>query len=144
MRRFGERIKRTQIYSTRVSVYGIIIVGEYILLTEQDEDEIQLPGGGVEPQEYKTQALIRECYEETGWKIAPARKLGVYQRFVFMPEYDLWAHKICHMYLCQGIYPLSKPTEKGHIALFSTPEQAKKLLGKNVGDISFVKQVFGI
>ena len=101
MRRYGENIKRKIKYKIRVGVYGVISVGNKILLTDQDGEEIQLPGGGVDQGEHKIHALIREVHEETGWKINPIRHLGCYQRFVFMPEYALWAQKICHIYYCK-------------------------------------------
>ena len=137
MRRFGEAINWERKYLTRVGVYGIIKV--YKNPNSEDGDEILLPGGGVDQNEHMTHALVRECYEETGWKVLPVRRLGAYQRFVFMPEYNLWAHKVCHIYLCRGIYPISSPTEKKHVALISSVKMAEMLLGKNLGDISFVK-----
>ena len=139
MRRYGETIKKKIRYKTRISIYGVIYVGKKILLTDQDEEEIQLPGGGVDLDEPKLHALIREVLEETGWKIKPIRHIGMYQRFVFMPEYELWAHKICHFYFCRGIYPLSEPLEKGHTPLLATPDLAVKLL-QNQGDKEFLKQ----
>ena len=143
MRRYGETIKNDIYYKTRISVYGIITVGSNILLTEQDGDEIQLPGGGVDSGEYKSHALIREAREETGWKIIPSRHLGTYQRYAFMPEYDMWAHKVCHIYHCQGIYPVSRPTEIGHIPFISAPETALKLI-PNEGEKAFIRRFFKI
>ena len=139
MRRYGETIKRNINYKIRVGVYGVIFVGKKLLLTDQDENEIQLPGGGVDNGEQKLHALTREVLEETGWKINPIRQLGTYQRFVYMPEYELWAHKICHIYFCKGVYPTQYSVEKGHIPLLATPKTALGLL-QNQGDISFVKQ----
>lgn len=138
MRRYGEKIKREIEYKIRVSVYGIVSVGNKILLTDQDEEEIQLPGGGVDDGEHKIHALIREVQEETGWKINPIRHLGCYQRFVFMPEYTLWAQKICHIYYCKGVYPLSEPLEKCHVPILTTPKLALKLL-QNQGDRAFIQ-----
>ena len=143
MRRYGERIKKGEKYKTRLSVYGVISVGSNILLTDQDEKEIQLPGGGVDRGELKTHALIREVYEETGWKIQPLQHVGTYQRFVYMPEYKLWAHKICHIYNCKGIYPVTAPREHGHVPLLVSPEIAIKLIS-STGDTAFVKKVFKI
>ena len=143
MRRYGEAINNTLRYKVRVGVYGIISIGNKILLTEQGGHEIQLPGGGVDPGEQKFHALIREVREETGWKIMPIRHIGSYQRFVFMPEYGFWAHKICHIYACRGIYPLTPPTEDGHIPLITTPDLAMKLISNN-GDLAFMKQFFSI
>jgi 8-oxo-dGTP diphosphatase len=143
MRRFGEPIKKGKKYKVRVGIYGIICLGNNILLTEQGGDEIQLPGGGVDIGEHKIHALVRETYEETGWKIAPIRRLGAYQRFVYMPEYNLWAHKICHIYHCKAIYQISDPLEFGHIALIANPIQAMHLLPKG-GDSVFVQNFFKI
>ena len=141
MRRYGEPIKQNIDYKIRVGVYGIIYVGNEILLTEQDEDEIQLPGGGVDNGEQKNHALIREVREETGWKINPIKHLGAYQRFVFMPEYYLWAHKICHICYCRGIYPLSKPIERDHVPILTKPYIALSLL-RNSGDKKFLRDCF--
>ena len=143
MRRYGEAIKNNIKYKTRIGVYGIISIGSNILLTEQDGDEVQLPGGGVDSGEHRNHALIREAYEETGWKINPLRHLGVYQRYVFMPEYDLWAHKICHLYHCRGLYPVTAPTETGHVAFISVPETALKLI-RNKAERAFIRQFFSI
>ena len=138
MKRYGENIKRGIEYKLRIGVYGVILIGNKILLTNQQGYEIQLPGGGINPGEQNNHALVREVHEETGWKISPIKKIGIYQRFVFMPEYDLWAHKICHIYYCKGIYPLSKPLEKGHYPVLASPTLAVKLL-KNDGDRAFLK-----
>lgn len=137
MRRFGESVKKEIKYKIRIGIYGVISIGKKILLTEQDGDEIQLPGGGIDQGEQKNHALVREVREETGWKINPIRLVGTYQRFVFMPEYHLWAQKICHVYYCRGIYPLSKPLEKGHVPILVPPEFAIKLL-RNQGDKTFL------
>lgn len=143
MRRYGEVIKKTVTYKVRVGVYGVISIGNKILLTEQAENEIQLPGGGVNHGEQKIHALIREVREETGWKIMPIRHLGAYQRFVFMPEYNFWAQKICHLYFCKGIYPTTTPLDKDHIPLITTPNLAIKLI-QNEGEIALLRQFFNV
>ena len=104
---------------------------------------MQLPGGGVDFGEHKIHALIRETYEETGWKICPLKHLGVYQRYVYMPEYNLWAHKICHIYHCLGIYPITAPTEKGHLPFISNPQTALKIIPNNA-EVAFIKRFFDI
>ncbi len=68
MLRVGEPIQRNVKYHYRPSIYGLIIVGDCILLTEQNGNEIQLPGGGVDKGEHYLHALTREVCEETGWK----------------------------------------------------------------------------
>ena len=77
--------------------------------SEQNEEEIQLPGGGIDEGEHYITALVRETFEETGWKIQPVKRLGFFHRFVYMPEYSKWAQKVCHIYICKGLYNLTSP-----------------------------------
>ena len=139
IRRYGEQVRRGQRYRLRVGVYAILERGGDLLLTckEDDPSDIQLPGGGVDPGESTLQALHREVFEETGWRIARPRRLGCFRRFTFMPEYDLWAEKICTIYLATPVRPLAAPTEPDHMALWMAPEDAARKLG-NAGDRSFV------
>ena len=112
MFRIGESVKKNIKYHYRPGIYGIIIVNNNILLTEQNEEEIQLPGGGIDEGEHYITALVRETFEETGWKIQPVKRLGFFHRFVYMPEYSKWAQKVCHIYICKGLYNLTSPLEK--------------------------------
>lgn len=91
MRIFSDAPKSSITYTRRPGAYGVIRRGSELLVTEQTAEnvEIQLPGGGIDPGEGPLNALHRECLEETGWRIVVEAKLGTYQRFVFMPEYDL-------------------------------------------------------
>lgn len=139
MKRYGEFVRTDVLYKHRPGVYGIIIDRDNILLTHQDlpDDEIQLPGGGIDPGEGAVQALHRECREETGWKVSIERRLGAYQRFTYMSEYGFWAQKICHIYLCRPVLKLHEPLEPMHTTLWTTPVQALDLLD-NEGDRDFL------
>lgn len=130
MRRFGEAIVRGQAYRPRPGAYAIIHDGRDVLLTQQLEPspEYQLPGGGIDRGETPMRALHREVFEETGWKVAVQRRIGAFQRFCYMPEYDLWAQKICQVYLCRAILQLSEPTEPHHRAIWTSPETALRIL----------------
>ncbi len=126
MRRYGERRVPGQRYQIRPGVYTILPLGGQLLLTYQADPfyEVQLPGGGIDLNEAILPALHREVFEETGWRVANPRRLGVYRRFVFMPEYDLWAEKVCHIYRATPVRRLGPPSEEGHTALWMTPEEA--------------------
>lgn len=106
-----------------------------ILTTFQAEPtpEYQLPGGGIDKGEHPIAALHREVMEETGYHIAGVRRVGVFRRFTFMPEYDLWAEKICTVYLARPVLRIGTPTEQGHEAVWMAPQAGLRLLG-NPGD----------
>ena len=131
-----------QPYRARPGAYAVLLRGDRILLTHQAEPtpEFQLPGGGIDPGEGPLTALGREVYEETGWRIAAARRLGAYRRFAYMPEYDLWAEKICHIYLARPALRLGPPKEPGHEAHWMSGPAALAALA-NVGDRHFLAQV---
>lgn len=143
MRRFGKPPEPGRHYIPRVGVYAIITKGPRILLTEQAQPglpvEIQLPGGGVDQGEHPLTALHREAYEETGWKIAPLRHYAVYRRYTYMPEYDLYAMKIAHIYLCHAVRRLGVPSEPHHRAVWADLAKAPDRLGPK-GDAHFLRQ----
>jgi 8-oxo-dGTP diphosphatase len=142
MRRFGEPVNPEQSYKTRPGAYAIILDGADALITEQaeSEHEFQLPGGGIDPGESALQALHRECLEETGWGISILRRLGAYQRYCYMPEYDLWARKVCHIYLARPALRHGPPAEPGHTAIWMPVPTALDLLA-NEGDRHFLARI---
>ncbi|MBJ3761565.1 NUDIX hydrolase [Maribius pontilimi] len=131
MRRFGNPPLPDQRYTHRPGAYAILLTGDRILLTETDE--LQLPGGGIDPGESPLHALHREVFEETGWRIAQPRRLGAFRRFVFMPDYGYHAEKVCHVYLARPTRCVAAPSEPGHRALFVPAHSAPMHLA-NAGD----------
>ncbi len=130
MRRYGKPPVSGQNYTLRPGAYAILPREGRLLMTFQStpEPEFQLPGGGIDPGESPVQALHREVWEETGWSIANPRRLGTYRRFVFMPEYDIMAEKICHIFLARPILcQRTVPMEPDHTALWLAPEMAAEL-----------------
>ncbi|PZX18952.1 8-oxo-dGTP diphosphatase [Palleronia aestuarii] len=132
-------------YTPRHGAYGVLEREGLVLLTLQEEPqmEFQLPGGGIDPGESPLRALHREVMEETGWRIAAPRRLGAFRRFTYMPEYDLWAEKICHIYAARPILRHGPPSEPGHHAVWMAPETAYDLLG-NRGDAAFLKSALRV
>lgn len=139
IRRFGEPPRADKSYRQRTGAYAILPGRTGLLVTHQEspEPEFQLPGGGVDPGESPVRALHREVYEETGWRIARPRRVGAYRRFTYMPEYDLWAKKLCLIYLATPVRRYGPPLEPGHTALWLSSEVAMSLLA-NSGDRHFV------
>ncbi len=139
IRRYGETARGARRYRLRPGVYAILPRGDDLLLTFQEAPlpELQLPGGGIDAGESPLQALHREVFEETGWRIARPRRLGAFRRFAFMPEYDLWAEKLCHVYVAHPVRPHGAPSEPGHSAVWMPARDAARSLG-NAGDRAFV------
>jgi 8-oxo-dGTP diphosphatase len=140
MRRYGEPKNPTYTYTDRPGAYGVILSDQGILLTHQLEpsSELQLPGGGIDPFESPSTALHREVIEETGWRIEIVRRLGAYQRYTYMPDYDLYARKVCHIFLARGVRKLMDPTESGHTAHWIDPMLAPDCLASD-GCAAFVR-----
>lgn len=140
IRRFGAPPEPGRHYRRRPGVYVVLWRDGEILLTHQAAPwpEYQLPGGGIERAEHPVPALHREVREETGWSMQLIRRLGAFRRFSYMPEYDLWADKLCTVYLGRPILRLGPPTEAGHRAVWLPPAQAVRVLG-NPGDRQFLR-----
>jgi 8-oxo-dGTP diphosphatase len=141
IRRFGEAPQIGKKYIYRPGIYAVLMKGAQVLLTHQSapQPEFQLPGGGIDPGEHPLRALHREVWEETGWHIAPQKRLGAFRRFTYMPEYDLWAEKLCTIYLARPTRKLSAPQEPFHSAHWMPLGDAVDVIG-NDGDRHFLRQ----
>jgi ADP-ribose pyrophosphatase YjhB (NUDIX family) len=63
----------------RPGVSALILTGEGLLLQRRTDNGLWgLPGGGVEPGESVSLAVVREVKEETGLEVTPIRLVGVY------------------------------------------------------------------
>ena len=144
IRRYGDPVKSGQAYTRRPGVYAILLRGDLILATHQAEPlpELQLPGGGIDRGEQPIPALHREVFEETGWKIAVTCRIGAFRRFTYMPEYDLWAEKLCTVYLARPVRRHGPPTEAGHTAVWLPVREAVAQLG-NPGDRAMLASFLG-
>ena len=139
IKRYGNSPKPGQNYVLRPGAYAILPREGQLLLTYQGDPhfEFQLPGGGIDPGESPIQALHREVFEETGWRIGKPMRLGVFRRFTYMPEYGINAEKICHIYLARPVRPHGPPSEAGHEAVWMNPRDAVQEIA-NDGDAAFV------
>ena len=143
IRRYGGTPVAGQKYTLRPGAYAILPRDGKVLVTYQGapHEEFQLPGGGIDPGEGPLEALHREVLEETGYRIAAPRKIGIFRRFVYMPDYGFYAEKVCHIYLARPVRPHGPPTESGHIAVWLDPVVALAELA-NDGDADFLAGIF--
>ncbi|MEM7722571.1 MAG: NUDIX hydrolase [Pseudomonadota bacterium] len=139
-RGFGRKPNGTTRYRPRPGVYVIVDTGDGILATFQERPypELQLPGGGVDPGESPLRALHREVLEETGYTIRSPRRLGMFHRFTFMPEYGFHAQKQCHIYTARLGLRRGAPSEDGHTAVFLPWDTAEEKLAV-AGDRMYVR-----
>lgn len=144
-RRFGASPERARKYRRRAGVYAICLDGDALLTTFQQSPipEYQLPGGGIDPGEQPIAALHREVFEETGWRVEIGRRLGLFRRFTYMPEYDLWAEKVCTVYLARPALRLGPPSEPGHSAVWMPAEAGLALLGSEGDRAMLARALYG-
>ena len=144
IKRYGLSPVAGQAYRRRAGVYAVLFDGSSVLLTHQAQPwpEYQLPGGGIDAGEAPIAALHREVKEETGWHIGPPRHIGTYRRFTYMPEYDLWAEKICTIFLARPTLRLGPPIEAGHTAIWASRKDAIQILA-NDGDRAMLIRALG-
>lgn len=90
--------------SFRVSVYGVAIRGDSVLLVPQ-WDGFDIPGGGVELGETTPDALRREVQEETGLVVEPTmdQVLHVTHDFFIHPTNGKSYHYILLYYPCSVV-----------------------------------------
>ena len=144
MLRFGTTPDPNRRYTRRPGAYAILPHKGGLLATYQGgrNQEYQLPGGGIDPGESPLQALHREVFEETGWRITQPRVFFRFKVFSFMPDYDLWAEKICTIYVAHPVYQKSAPSEPDHHPMILPAGAALNHLA-SPGDRQAVAQFFG-
>ena len=78
----------------RVSVYALIKKGDSVLcIKEEGSDKWELPGGGVDAPETFVEALERECWEETGYRVQMTSEQPLFakqKRFYRTSTKDFW------------------------------------------------------
>lgn len=145
IRRYGDPKINGISYTLRPGAYAILPLNGSLLLTHQaaPTPEFQFPGGGIDKGESPVAALHREVIEETGWRISKPQFFHAFRRFVFMPDYDMWAEKVCKIYIARPVRCLGAPTEIGHTAKWVPFAQAIERLG-NPGDKAALTQYLGL
>ena len=86
----------------RVSMYPIVQnkEGKVLMVTPRWNDQWEFPGGGVELEEILFDGMTRECYEETGYKIAakPSQPIHVGEQYWYGRRSKKFFHSVHIMY----------------------------------------------
>lgn len=72
----------SEVYLPDVTVAALVLDAGRLLLVEEDvrgDLVINQPAGHLEPEESLADAMVRECLEETGWRVEPTGLVGIYQ-----------------------------------------------------------------
>jgi len=73
---------REAVFVPDVTVAALVRDGDRLLLVEEDvrgSHVINQPAGHLEAGESLAEAMVRECLEETGWRVEPSGLVGIYQ-----------------------------------------------------------------
>lgn len=79
-------------------------------------DHFSLPGGGQNTYEPMEETVVRECLEETGYRVEPVRFAAIGEEIFDNPEmrrlYSDYSHRMYHIFLCRLVDEVkSAPTE---------------------------------
>ncbi len=121
------------ISATRNTVKGLIVSDNKILVNKNvnsvgsiyygiDKDAIyfDLPGGGQNKYETLENAVIRECFEETGYCVMPDKLLCVFEEIFTNTQYrnlhDKYSHRVyfiykCHLFSSQQYVPTDRDSD---------------------------------
>lgn len=121
----------TQPSSFPVSVKGVVLQAERVLLLKNERDEWELPGGRIELGESPEDCVVREIAEETGWKISAGPILDSWMyhiaadRDVFIVTYgcylvDVAAPILSDEHQAIGLF------EEAHVAGLTMPDGYKR------------------
>lgn len=114
--------------SIRSTAKAIIIKDGKILLNKCNDSKngeyYSLPGGGQHKYETLTDAVIRECLEETGYTVNPIKFAALCEEICmdvrFREKYPDYAHKMYHIFICDLIdHEMKTPTEKDDMQVSS-------------------------
>jgi 8-oxo-dGTP pyrophosphatase MutT (NUDIX family) len=108
-----------------VSVKGVVVRDERVLLLHNERDEWELPGGRLELGETLLECVAREITEETGWRVSTGPILDSWLYYINVAE----KHVLIVTYGCR-LLPGQESTdpvlshEHGQIGLFTLDEVA--------------------
>jgi 8-oxo-dGTP pyrophosphatase MutT (NUDIX family) len=65
-----------------ISIKGVVVRDDRVLLLKNEHNEWELPGGRIEPDETPEECVAREIAEETQWPVTPGPILDSWIRYI--------------------------------------------------------------
>ena len=133
--------------SIRSTAKAFIINNEKVLLNKCHDkfngDYYSLPGGGQLQYETISEAITRECLEETGYTVLPVRFAALCEEICmheeFRQKHSEYAHKMYHIFICKlSGDDVKTPTEKDDMQ-----ESCERIPLDSLKDIRILPKVFG-
>jgi 8-oxo-dGTP pyrophosphatase MutT (NUDIX family) len=89
--------------------------GHILLIQRTDSGLWAAPGGAFDVGETAAQGAVRECFEETGWRVMPVALIGIYDSRLVDTRVD---HHVYHLsFLCRPLAEISAPPSHAQEAL---------------------------
>jgi 8-oxo-dGTP pyrophosphatase MutT (NUDIX family) len=98
------------------------VIKDHKILLVPQWDGFDFPGGGMEIHETLEEALVREVWEETGYKVKPNQLVGCFDSFWKHPVSGKYVHTILIYHLCDVV--------SGEISMENLTDFEKEFGGK--------------
>lgn len=88
---------------------AVILIDDKVVLIKHKDGGVIIPGGGVEDGETLRQAVVREAFEETGYKVEPIKILSK-NFYIANLEHNgnkFTSKRVEYFYLCRAIKKVS-------------------------------------
>jgi len=111
-----------------VSIKGVVVRDELVVLLKNERDEWELPGGQIEIGETPAQCVAREIAEETRWLVATGPLLDAWM-YQVVPGHHVFV-VVYGCYLHSGSGPVLSHEHK-EIGLFTQHEVAELVMAED-------------
>lgn len=120
----------------RISGYAIVqnAQNDILLVTPTWRATYDMPGGGIEPAESIEEGIVRECYEETGYKIRLSERMPIHisETNFYWSDFDSYRHSVNFFYKAE----LASPEQNKEAINVAVPNEISKVEWVNLDSIT--------